>query len=428
MRGKTLFIFLVICSGVSSFSNRNLTRTKRFENDDDCILPNHPENGKLYLHSGSYVPMSVVSTGTLIRLECDDGYGLTSDKMYSTCLHGEWNETLECKQSCKSISSSKSMTVKCTYQNKTRDCEKAIEGTVLNFSCEPFYENSGLELWSDCVGGFWNHEPKCTPVCGQKTAQRIKLSVGGEKTVKGDYPWQVALFKNIDGSFINICGGSLLNERIILTAAHCIATEPMEKLKVAVGKYHRTLDHPDDIYVQISNVSKIWFPSIYKGSLNYYIGDIALLQAKTPFTMSKHVQPICFDNSNILILEPGQSGVVTGWGYTQRGGQPSDELHEITIRYEDSTLCKTRLPSDFVKLFFGFDKFCADYYNSNKALCEGDTGGALVFRHTDGKYYVKGIVSNAPRVSGSCDIQQYALFTNIDKYTDDVIRFINQYS
>lgn len=56
------------------------------------------------------------------------------------------------------------------------------------------------------------------------------------------------------------------------------------------------------------------------------------------------------------------------------------------------------------------------------------TGGALVFRQTDGKYYFKGIMSIAPRVSGSCDIQQCSLFTNIDKYTDDLIRFINQYS
>ncbi|XP_049821425.1 modular serine protease isoform X2 [Aethina tumida] len=403
----------------------------------DCILPNQPENGKLYLISGSYVPLTRVNPGTLIRLVCDARYGPTSDRMYSICFDGKWDETLECKQSCKSISSSKTMRVNCTYGDKSRSCENAIEGTLLNFSCEPFYENTGTDSWSYCSGGFWSHTPKCTPVCGQKTVKSAQLSVGGTKVVKGDYPWQVGLFKNIDGSFTNICGGSLLNERIILTAAHCVATESIEQstvstdikeFKVAVGKYYRILDHPDDIYAQIRNVSKIWYPEMYRGSLQHYIGDIALIQAETPFTMTKHVQPICFDKSNILTLEPGQYGVVTGWGYTQHGGQPSDELHEIKIPYEDSALCKTRLPTDFVRLFFGFDKFCAGYYNSSKALCEGDPGGALVFKHTDGKYYVKGIMSPAPRVQGSCDIQQYALFTNIDYYAEDMSRFILKYS
>lgn len=54
-------------------------------------------------------------------------------------------------------------------------------------------------------------------MCGQKRVDTAQLSVGGTKVVKGDYPWQVALFKNIGGSFENLCGGSLLNERIIIT-------------------------------------------------------------------------------------------------------------------------------------------------------------------------------------------------------------------
>ncbi|XP_049821423.1 modular serine protease isoform X2 [Aethina tumida] len=403
----------------------------------ECILPQHQEHGEYKLIiGGSYVPSTKVIPGTLIRLECKKTYGLNSNRTYTACIDGKWDESFTCLKSCKSLYSTKATKISCTYEDKPWSCAKAIEGTWLQFTCETFYENAGTDSWSYCSGGSWSFTPRCTPVCGQKRVDTAQLSVGGTKVVKGDYPWQVALFKNIGGSFENLCGGSLLNERIIITAAHCVTVESdlsnvvtnPKEFRVAAGKYYRIFQHPDDTFAQIREVSKIWYPEVYRGSLTYYIGDLALIQADKPFVLMKVVQPVCFDKSNILTLEPNKGGVVTGWGYTQPGGAPSDELQEIKIPYEDSAVCKTRLPSDFVKLYFGYDKFCAGYFNSSKALCEGDSGGALVFKQTDGKYYVKGIVSNAPRVGGSCDIQQYTLFTNVDKYTTDVMKFMAQYT
>lgn len=50
--------------------------------------------------------------------------------------------------------------------------------------------------------------------------------VGGNATVDGDMPWQIALLRN--GNFI--CGGSLINERTVLCAAHCTTLSKLESL------------------------------------------------------------------------------------------------------------------------------------------------------------------------------------------------------
>jgi secreted trypsin-like serine protease len=51
--------------------------------------------------------------------------------------------------------------------------------------------------------------------------------VGGKATTIGDYPWQVSLQISFDGSiWSHTCGGSIIDEKWVITAAHCVEGTP----------------------------------------------------------------------------------------------------------------------------------------------------------------------------------------------------------
>ncbi|CAG0901084.1 unnamed protein product [Darwinula stevensoni] len=140
--------------------------------------------------------------------------------------------------------------------SKEYDCirdGKYVLGSTVTYKCNQFYILRGSSVRTCRRGEQWTgHIPFCEAECGRKL-QHVKLSAGGKPAPKGEWPWQAAIYDREKRDLI--CGGALIAERWVLTAAHCITVDgttrarDASKFFVYLGKYYRN-DSLDNEYVQ----------------------------------------------------------------------------------------------------------------------------------------------------------------------------------
>ncbi|CAG0900317.1 unnamed protein product, partial [Darwinula stevensoni] len=182
-------------------------------------------------------------------------------------------------------------------------------GSTVTYKCDQFYILRGSSVRTCRKGEQWTgHSPFCEAECGRKV-QQVKLSAGGKPATKGEWPWQAALY---DGERKDlVCGGALIAERWVLTAAHCITVDGTTRTRSAkdfvvyLGKYYRN-DSLDNEHVQRRMVSEIFMPDF---SLLNFDSDVALLKLEVPALLTSQVQLVClparFEDSK---LENGTRG------------------------------------------------------------------------------------------------------------------------
>ncbi|XP_059196385.1 mast cell protease 2-like [Centropristis striata] len=193
------------------------------------------------------------------------------------------------------------------------------------------------------------------------------------------------------------CGGFLINENFVLTAAHC----DFPKLSVVLGTHD--LQKVDDRTMRYS-VERCKHPSfvdVAKGD------DIMLLKLTKKARLNKRLQPV-------QLIKPGkkvnkkEKCRVAGWGWTRTGGKVVNVLQDVDVSIVNLTVCKAEWSSISVNL--PANVTCAGGYGTNKGFCQGDSGGPLV---CSGK--AVGVVSfNMKR---NCDYPNLPnVYTDISKY------------
>ncbi|XP_063910051.1 uncharacterized protein LOC135127542 isoform X1 [Zophobas morio] len=431
---------VLLCATVKAFdlTQYSRKRNKRATNQNNtCTLPPHPEFGRwqIYDHDSSeFTPEQTVPSRTVLEVTCQHDYSPDISEASSTCIRGQWKPRIaRCFKTCRTLTSTWLMTVTCSINRISLDsCANAAHGTVAEFQCASYYEVVGeKDPFRLCSNGSWvGGLPTCVPVCGKPYIDRT-LIVAGSQTKVGDYPWQAALYRVIDKELI--CGGSLLNERVILTAAHCVADDeakqfPEQLYIVGVGKYYREYNHTEDENAQFCSVHKILVPRQYKASVQNYRSDIALIVTNNAFTLSIYVQPVCMawkTSIHELLTDPERTkdAYVSGWGYTVEYKDVSAVLKQLKVPIVSEEECTKRLTPE-VAQFYTDDKLCAGYINSSRSVCKGDSGGGLVTLH-ENRYHLIGIVSISPRGTtehGGCDSQHYSLYTKVSEYLDNFIQ------
>lgn len=126
--------------------------------------------------------------------------------------------------------------------------------------------------------------------------------IGGFSAIEKQFPFHVSLRNK--RNHVHFCGGSIINEQFVLTAAHCLfITSP----KSFYGLVNIT--HSIAIGTRIEFSQMILHP---KFSTRTARNDIALIRTKKLIVFSIFVKPIWLPTKKSI--EPGTKAIVSGWG------------------------------------------------------------------------------------------------------------------
>lgn len=165
--------------------------------------------------------------------------------------------------------------------------------------------------------------------CGISIGMRI---YGGENADIDEFPWLAMLqYENRREERKFSCGGSLINNRYVVTAAHCVVGEVEKKegnlVGVRLGEYDTTTDidcitlddeqicadPPIDVPVE----EKTTHPEYNEKSMS---NDIALLRLNRDILYTDFIQPICLPQASLFrSSSAGDVDFVTGFGRTLQG-------------------------------------------------------------------------------------------------------------
>lgn len=229
-----------------------------------------------------------------------------------------------------------------------------------------------------------------TPATSRTLAPQPRI-VGGTAASISSVPWQVSVWsRGGDGGFD--CGGAILDEYTVVTAAHCvedvaIGDDPYDGgLGVLAGVSHLDVPRPgDDVQESVvidARVHPQWSPAIVQTA-----GDLAVLELDEPLDLSgPAARAVALPPDAPIGEEPvlvGQDVLVSGYGRQIATAQPTGALFSLASRVDTPTVC----PGD--------DNAAALCVRSPAgAACSGDSGGPLVTQTTPP--ILVGIVSNGP--------------------------------
>ncbi|XP_067000371.1 trypsin-1 isoform X2 [Anabrus simplex] len=148
--------------------------------------------------------------------------------------------------------------------------------------------------------------------------------VGGSVTQPHRYPWMVAILNS--GKMH--CGGSLINDRYVLTAGHCLNWARKEDLSVILGMHDRvTMEEGTE---KLVDIDKLIVHEQFSSDYLHDTEDIGLIRLKSPVHYNRYISPVC-------LPKPGsdythQIALVTGWGRTAQNGNPSRYLRKASVK------------------------------------------------------------------------------------------------
>uniref|UniRef100_A0A182IRP7 Uncharacterized protein n=1 Tax=Anopheles atroparvus TaxID=41427 RepID=A0A182IRP7_ANOAO len=182
-----------------------------------------------------------------------------------------------------------------------------------------------------------------------------------------DYPFMISLRGGTGG---HSCGGSILSELWILTAAHCVGATTVFLQTVQVGRTVISREVDDSVYSIVEVISHPGYDS-----RTSHINDIALLKLERPLVFSESVAPVRLP-ADLFEVEDDLTDLgvtLIGWGLTVTGGVAPSTLQSVDYYVVPNEECNAIHSSTIYP-----SQICAAIPGGGKGQCSGDSGGPLL--------------------------------------------------
>ncbi|XP_045460795.1 chymotrypsinogen B-like [Harmonia axyridis] len=234
--------------------------------------------------------------------------------------------------------------------------------------------------------------------CGRSVRRSRQPRVGslgriiqGKQSVRGAWPWQVSLqLLHPEFGFLgHWCGGTLITQDWLLTAAHCVKNDlfnlPLPPLWTAVlGDWDRDVEENSEERIPVEDI-------IIHERFHNYQHDIALMKLSRPAKImgDSRIRSVCLPTKRLSYNQTAKC-VATGWGRDVEDGLLPGKLLEAKVPVHDNAVCRKKY-GHTVTIKSGH--LCAGHLDGSSGTCVGDSGGPLQCVLKDGRWILAGITS-----------------------------------
>ena len=241
-------------------------------------------------------------------------------------------------------------------------------------------------------------------VCGKRTYYNRGKITGGSSARHGSYPWMAMLYRHPCTQNCLFCGGSILDNKYVITAAHCIVDNRNRSFIVRVGAHQVQSNVGPEWWCTVKNVAV--HPSYDHASYDYDVALIQLGQCNSTLgianeiVMSPYIRPICLPNPSSSadqhMYAVGESGTGAGWGKRKAtpsvSGNFAKVLRHVELPISNKQKCQAHFsPQNWIVTT---RMFCA--IANGEDTCHGDSGGPFMAQQNpthNPRFVLLGIIS-----------------------------------
>ncbi|XP_059474194.1 brachyurin-like [Neocloeon triangulifer] len=200
--------------------------------------------------------------------------------------------------------------------------------------------------------------------------------VGGQLATRGQFPYQAALI--IDGGVF--CGGSLVSENFVLTAAHCADGFSSWQVHLGAQSLSATEDGRVILESTTAKIHEQYDPFLIEN-------DVALITLPSTVVLSQYIQTIRLPAKSNTDLYEGVTARASGWGLTSDASSSVSD----TLNFVDLPTITNQECTDIYGIIFDSNICTSGAGGLN--ICSGDSGGPLVVPEADGELTLIGVTS-----------------------------------